>query len=88
MPLGSSPIFALGWAPTGLKYRSKMVLKGCFPDFKICSPRDFVCPYGFKGVPRGVSSVTHSSDVSPYTVALDEKIKLLHRFGGNLPEGI
>ena len=32
---------------------------------------------GLSGVPKGVSSVTHSSFVSPYTVALEEKIKLL-----------
>src|SRR6056297_1345940 len=71
MPVGSSPILPLSWAPTGLKYlKSDTFHSGSdsHRSLKICSIVSFVCPYGFVAESSDVS-VRGDSEGFPYTVA-------------------
>jgi hypothetical protein len=72
MPLGSSPIRPLGFAPTGLKYREqhgRELRLAAAASRMICSINSFVLPYGMEQGPVFISTVSGSFSGTPYTVA-------------------
>ena len=85
IPFGSSPISPDLCAPTGLKYRSRMMFHDAsdlWTSLRMCSMKSFVRPYGLVA-DVGNDSVTGTDAGSPYTVAELEKTRFFT--GGSAP---